>query len=129
MGALPVAGMTDPQLIREVQAIVFAAETPVTLAEIARHVSEPGDIAAALAELAASYAPRGIVLVERGGRWLFQTASDLGHVLRQTREAPRKKVRGPRSRRSRSSRITSPRRAPRSRTSAALRCRRGRSTC
>jgi len=82
--------MTDPQLIREVEAIVFAAEAPVTLAEIARHVSEPGDIAAALAELAVSYAPRGIVLVERGGRWLFQTAPDLGHVLRRTREAPRK---------------------------------------
>ncbi|UAJ11578.1 SMC-Scp complex subunit ScpB [Polymorphobacter megasporae] len=82
--------MTDPQLVREVEAIVFAAEHPVTLAEIARHVSEPGDIAAALADLAASYAPRGIVLVERGGRWLFQTAPDLGHLLRRTREAPRK---------------------------------------
>jgi segregation and condensation protein B len=82
--------MTDPQLLREVEAIVFAAEAPVTLAEIARHVSEPGDVAAALADLAASYAPRGIVLVERGGRWLFQTAPDLGHVLRRTREAPRK---------------------------------------
>ncbi|QYE35074.1 SMC-Scp complex subunit ScpB [Polymorphobacter sp. PAMC 29334] len=82
--------MTDPQLVREVEAIVFAAEHPVTLAEIARHVSEPGDIAAALADLAASYAPRGIVLVERGGRWLFQTAPDLGHVLRRIRDAPRK---------------------------------------
>jgi len=82
--------MSDPALIREVEAIVFAADAPVTIAEIARHVSEPGNVAAALAELAASYAPRGIVLVERGGRWLFQTAPDLGHVLRRTREAPRK---------------------------------------
>nr|WP_295660716.1 SMC-Scp complex subunit ScpB [Polymorphobacter sp.] len=82
--------MTDPALIREVEAIVFAAETPITAAEITRHLSEPGDVPAALADLAASYAPRGIVLVERGGRWLFQTAPDLGHVLRRTREAPRK---------------------------------------
>jgi segregation and condensation protein B len=79
-----------PETIREVEAIIFAAEGPVTVAEIARHLSEPGDVAAALADLAESYAPRGIVLVERGGRWLFQTAPDLGHVLRRTREAPRK---------------------------------------
>ena len=82
--------MTDPQLIREIETIVFAAEAPLTVAEIARHVTEPGDVAAALADLAASYAPRGIVLVERGGRWLFQTAPDLGHILRRTRDAPRK---------------------------------------
>jgi segregation and condensation protein B len=79
-----------PELIREIEAIVFAAVAPVTIADIARHVTEAGDIAAALAELAESYAPRGIVLVDRGGRWLFQTAPDLGHVLRRTREAPRK---------------------------------------
>ncbi len=86
--------MIDPRLIREVEAIIFAADAPLTPAEIARHLSEPGDgvagVGAALAELAASYEPRGIVLVQRGGRWLFQTAPDLGHVLRRTREAPRK---------------------------------------
>ena len=82
--------MIDPNLIREVEAIVFAAAEPLTITEIARHLSEPGDVAAALAELAESYAARGIVLVARGGRWLFQTAPDLGHVLRRTREAPRK---------------------------------------
>ncbi len=82
--------MTDPGLIREVEAIVFAADAPVTVAEITRHVTAAGDVAAALADLAESYAPRGIVLVERGGRWLFQTAPDLGHVLRRTRTAPRK---------------------------------------
>jgi segregation and condensation protein B len=80
----------DPAFIREVEAIVFAADEPLTPAEIARHVSAPGDVGAALAELAASYAPRGIVLVARGGRWLFQTAPDLGHLLRATRDAPRK---------------------------------------
>lgn len=77
-------------LVREVEAILFAAETPLTPAEIARHVSEPGDVEAALADLAESYAPRGITLVRRGGRWLFQTAPDLGHVLRRAHEAPRK---------------------------------------
>ena len=83
--------MTDPALARAVEAVVFAADEPVTVAEIARHVpAAHADLRAALAELAAGYAARGIVLVERGGRWLFQTAPDLGHLLRATREAPRK---------------------------------------
>jgi segregation and condensation protein B len=81
----------DPALARAVEAVVFAADEPVTVAEIGRHVAAgASDIRTALADLAASYAPRGIVLVERGGRWLFQTAPDLGHLLRATREAPRK---------------------------------------
>jgi segregation and condensation protein B len=36
------------------------------------------------------YAGRGINLVERGGRWLFQTAPDLAHILRREREETRK---------------------------------------
>lgn len=80
----------NPELVREVEAVLFAAEAPLTPAEIARHVAADGDVAAALAELARSYAPRGVVLVERGGRWLFHTAPDLGHLLRRTRELPRK---------------------------------------
>ena len=83
--------MSDPALVRAVEAVVFAADEPVTVAEIGRHVAAgSADLRAALADLAESYAPRGIVLVERGGRWLFQTAPDLGHLLRTTREAPRK---------------------------------------
>ena len=77
-------------LLRELEAVLFAAEAPLTEAEIARHLSEPANIGALLAELAESYAARGIVLVSRGGRWLFQTAPDLGHILRPLREAPRK---------------------------------------
>ncbi len=81
----------DPGLVRAVEAVVFAADAAVTIAAIGRHVAAPAaDIRAALADLAASYASRGIVLVERGGGWLFQTAPDLGHILRATRDAPRK---------------------------------------
>lgn len=81
----------DPALTRAVEAVVFAADDALTVAEIGRHVAaSTADLRAALADLAASYAPRGIVLVERGGRWLFQTAPDLGHLLRTTRDAPRR---------------------------------------
>ena len=48
------------------------------------------DVRAALAELAETYAQRGIHLVERGKRWHFQTAPDLAHLLRREREEVRR---------------------------------------
>ena len=57
--------------------------------EIQRHAGE-GDVDAALRTLAEIYTGRGIELVERGGRWHFQTAPDLAHLLRRTREEPRR---------------------------------------
>jgi segregation and condensation protein B len=77
-------------LIRAVEAILFAAEEPLTADEIAQIVGENLTIAAALAELRAFYSGRGIELVERGGRWHFQTAADLAPLLRREREETRK---------------------------------------
>ena len=77
----------DP--LRALEAALFAAEAPMTPAELAATtgIEEPR---AALAELAQLYEGRGIELVERGGRWLMQTAPDLGYILRREREEPRK---------------------------------------
>ena len=75
---------------RTVEAILFAAEQPLTLAEIAAAASGRIDVPAALATLAASYDGRGVRPVERGGRWHFETAPDLAHLLRRTRAEPRK---------------------------------------
>ena len=77
------------ELVRAIEATLFASAAPLTMAEIAEHVGE-GDIEAALAELVQHYAGRGVELVERGGRWHFQTAPDLAHLLRRTREEPRR---------------------------------------
>ena len=79
-----------PALLRALEAVIFAAAAPLTLTDIAKHVGERGDLITLLGELAQSYAPRGINLVERGGRWQFQTAPDLAHHLRPAREAVRK---------------------------------------
>lgn len=75
---------------RAVEAVLFAAEQPLTLTEIEAAAGEGVDVAAGLAALVESYAARGIRPVERGGRWHFQTAPDLAHILRRTREEPRK---------------------------------------
>jgi segregation and condensation protein B len=77
------------EFVRSVEATLFASATPLALDEITAHVGE-GDVAAALAELVGHYGGHGIELVERGGRWHFQTAPDLAHLLRRTREEPRR---------------------------------------
>ncbi|MBV8973452.1 MAG: SMC-Scp complex subunit ScpB [Sphingomonadaceae bacterium] len=82
--------MTSP-LTRVVEAVVFAAEEPVSPSDIARHVAAPvADVRDALRDLSADWGGHGIELVERGGRWLFQTAPDLGYLLQPTRAVPRK---------------------------------------
>ncbi|MBN8840682.1 MAG: SMC-Scp complex subunit ScpB [Sphingomonadales bacterium] len=82
--------MTPPDdFTRAVEAVLFAATEAMTVEAIRGHVGE-GDIAAVLAALAADYAGRGVNLVERGGRWHFQTAADLAHLLRRDREEARK---------------------------------------
>jgi segregation and condensation protein B len=78
-----------PDFERGVEATVFASEEPLSVAQIAAHVGE-GDVRAALDAIAARHAGGGIELVERGGRWHFQTAADLAHLLRREREEPRK---------------------------------------
>ena len=77
------------EFVRAVEATLFASATPLSPEEIAAHVGE-GDVPAALNELAEHYGGRGVELVERGGRWHLQTAPDLAHLLRRTREEPRR---------------------------------------
>jgi segregation and condensation protein B len=77
------------EFARAVEATIFASAEPLTIEEIQVHAGE-GDVNAALQSLAQIYAGRGIELVERGGRWHFQTAPDLAHLLRRTREEPRR---------------------------------------
>ena len=75
--------------VRAVEAALFASESPLTPEEIGEYAGE-GDVGEALRQLADFYGGRGIELVERGGRWHFQTAPDLAHLLRRTREEPRR---------------------------------------
>ena len=77
------------ELLRTVEAVLFASPDPLAPQDIALHVRD-ADIEAALATLAERYVGHGIELVERGGRWHFQTAPDLAHLLRRTREESRR---------------------------------------
>ena len=88
--------MTDAPLdpaadvTRAVEATLFAAAEPLSPQDIATYVGPDIDVRAALRSLVDLYATRGINLVERGGKWHFQTAPDLAHILRREREENRK---------------------------------------
>lgn len=82
--------MTRPdELVRAVEATLFAAQEPMSAEAISVHLGG-ANVKDALAELAAHYAERGVQLVERGKRWHFQTAPDLAHLLRREREENRR---------------------------------------
>ncbi|MDQ4421342.1 SMC-Scp complex subunit ScpB [Sphingobium sp. DEHP117] len=77
-------------LSRALEAALFAATEPMSIAQLRQILGDAPDIAGALAALAAAYAGRGVNLVERGGRWHFQTAPDMAHLLRREKDEPRK---------------------------------------
>jgi len=79
----------DP-VVRAIEAALFAAHRPQSMADLVAQIGAEADIAAALASLQADYTGRGIELVERGGRWHFQTAPDLAWLLRRETEQTRK---------------------------------------
>lgn len=85
--------MSEPATLeRAVEATLFAAEEPMTVEALAAHFGgiAPGEVREALAALTQHYVQRGVHLVERGGRWHFETAPDLAHLLRREKEQVRR---------------------------------------
>jgi segregation and condensation protein B len=83
--------MNEPpdDTLRAVEAALFAATEPMSVEALSHHL---GGVAVrpALQTLRDHYAGRGINLVERGGKWHFQTAPDLAHILRRAHEELRR---------------------------------------
>lgn len=80
----------DLRFQRIIEATLFAAEKPLTREQIAEFLPEGTPVQPLLDALEESYAPRGINLVQRGGKWHFQTAGDLGDILRRDEDQTRK---------------------------------------
>lgn len=78
------------QQLRLLEAILFAAETPLDPRDIAKRMPEGVGLDALLEELRGLYANRGVNLVRVGKGWAFRTAEDLTGHMRITVEAPRK---------------------------------------
>jgi segregation and condensation protein B len=75
---------------RMVEAILFAATDPVTVAELTDRMPHGCDAAEALAHLRRRYEGRGVQLVRVGDAWAFRTAPDLGFLMQKEAVETRK---------------------------------------
>lgn len=80
----------DAEQVRMVEALLFAASEPVDEAQLAERLPAGAPVTLLLGALQAHYDGRGIQLVRRGRRWLFQTAPDLAFLLRRDVDETRK---------------------------------------
>ena len=78
------------QLLRLVEAILFASSEPVDEARLAARLPEGTDVGDLLAELEAVYRNRGVNLVRAAGGWHLRTAPDLAPHLALERTVARK---------------------------------------
>ena len=74
-----------PEELRILEALLFASAEPLEQATLAKRMPEGVDIKAALAQLQAEYASRGVNLVRVANKWTFRTAGDLAWLM--TRES------------------------------------------
>jgi segregation and condensation protein B len=80
----------EGEIERRVEALLFAAAGPLSAADIARRLPEGADVGRAIAGLRARYESRGVELVCVADRWSFRTAGDLGFLMTEEREEPRR---------------------------------------
>ncbi len=82
--------MSADALERAIEALLFAAAEPLSLADIARRLPEGADVVGALASLGRHYEGRGVELACVAGRWRIQTAEDLAYLMTEERNEPRR---------------------------------------
>lgn len=75
--------------LRVIEALLFATNEPLSANSLLAVVGEGANIANLLEMLRQRYAGRGINLVQRGDRWAFRTAEDLGFLLRRQEDETR----------------------------------------
>lgn len=73
----------NPEHLRMLEALLFAATEPLREAEMKERLPEDADVAALLKALVEQYENRGVNVVKRGGAWLLQTAPDLAFLMRK----------------------------------------------
>src|SRR5438093_10990148 len=79
-----------PEELRLLEALLFASAEPIDQAALAKRMPDGVDIKAALAQLQAEYAPRGVNLVRVANKWTFRTAGDLSWLLTRGRQDTRR---------------------------------------
>jgi len=67
--------------LRILEALLFAADSPLDEKILAKRLPAGVDVRALLAQLQKEYEPRGVNLVRVAGKWSLRTASDLAWLL------------------------------------------------
>jgi segregation and condensation protein B len=80
----------DYETVRRVEALLFAAAGPLSLADLEKRLPEGADVPAALTELERLYAGRGVELSQVAGKWRLTTAPDLAFLMTEERDDPRR---------------------------------------
>lgn len=75
---------------RCIEALLFAAAEPLSVADLAKRLPDGADVRRGIDDLRHRWAGRGIELAEVAGRWRFQTAADLAFLMTEEREEPRR---------------------------------------
>ncbi|MDB5627031.1 MAG: condensin subunit ScpB [Tardiphaga sp.] len=79
------AAQARPEELRLLEALLFASTEPLDTAALAKRMPDGVDVKAALLQLQADYAMRGVNLVRVASKWSFRTAGDLAWLM--TRES------------------------------------------
>src|SRR5437667_8457264 len=88
--ATPADPQSRPEELRLLEALLFASAEPLDQGALAKRMPDGVDIKAALAQLQAEYATRGVNLVRIANKWTFRTAGDLAWLMtRETTETRR----------------------------------------
>jgi len=87
---IPAEAEARAEHLRLLEALLFAAASPLDDASIAARLPEGADVAGLIAELAAHYEPRGVNVVRVAGGWTLRTAPDLGPRLKLEQTVTRK---------------------------------------
>lgn len=80
----------NPDHVRMVEALLFAAKEPLDEASIAARLPEEADLAPLLEVIEKQYEHKGFNLVRLAGKWTFLTAPDLSWLLQDEKEKTRK---------------------------------------
>jgi segregation and condensation protein B len=78
---IAVEPQARPEELRILEALLFAASEPLDQATLAKRMPDGVDVKAALAQLQAEYATRGVNLVRVANKWTFRTAGDLAWLM------------------------------------------------
>lgn len=80
----------DPEHVRMVEALLFAAAEPLDLKSLVERLPNGANVKAALNTLGDIYKERGVTLSNNGGKWSFRTAPDMAFLMERERQSERR---------------------------------------